>query len=172
MEAPRVVKIWPPNYIGRMTRSDFDLTYQLVDRSLRLAAHVEAATAQAMSELGLSAPLANLLWQIDPNEPPTMGQLASLRYVDKATITGLINKLESRGFVARRQTLTDKRSRLVVLLPAGEEVRDKLLQAITVTTPFATLARTEKRALLELLTKAVPIDPALKEPWRPSTKGH
>ncbi|SNB72777.1 DNA-binding transcriptional regulator, MarR family [Agrobacterium sp. 719_389] len=153
-----------------MTRVDFDLTYQLVDRSLRLAAHVEAATAQAMNELGLSAPLANLLWQIDPDQPPTMGQLASLRYVDKATITGLVAKLEARGFVARQQTSTDRRSRVVVMLAAGKAVRDQLLHAITTATPFATLALSEKHELLELLTKAVPVDPTLKQPWRDSSE--
>lgn len=48
--------------------------------------------------------------------------LAEKTSKDKACLTNLINNLEKKGWVVRREDETDRRNRLVYFTPEGEEV--------------------------------------------------
>jgi MarR family transcriptional regulator, lower aerobic nicotinate degradation pathway regulator len=50
---------------------------------------------------------------------PTMNELARLLSLDKSSVTGLIDRAESRGLVARSPSTTDRRVVLVSLTDAG-----------------------------------------------------
>lgn len=54
-----------------------------------------------------------------------MKELAARTGVTTGTLTVLVDRLESRGFVERRPNETDRRSILVGLTPAGERAFDE-----------------------------------------------
>lgn len=75
------------------------------------------------------------------------------------TVTGLVNKLESRGFVERVSNPNDKRSKLLVLTDYAEEKRAEFLALANTLEAEMTdgLSDSEVRLLTELLQKVIDI---------------
>ena len=83
-----------------------------------------------------------------------MGQLAETLACDASNVTGLVDRLESRGLVRRRPSAADRRVKVLDLTPTGSRLRALLLDRMT--TPPATLGRLsdrEQRALVRILTR-------------------
>lgn len=51
--------------------------------------------------------------------------LAKRCYLDNSTITGVIDRLEKAGYVARERVESDRRAYNIVLLPKAYEIREK-----------------------------------------------
>ncbi len=131
--------------------------YHLVDRVLTLSSGTFGAVSFAMRELDLSVPVANLLWQLDPERPaPSMGELAGKLYVDPSTVTFLVDKLEDRGLVERRASERDRRVKAVVLTEDGKRLRARLVEIVTTRSPLGVLTREERDQLWRILAKALP----------------
>ena len=45
---------------------------------------------------------------------------------DKACLTNLMNNLEKKGYVHRKEDLADRRNKLVFLTPEGEEFKEQI----------------------------------------------
>src|SRR5467141_5457881 len=106
------------------------------------------------AELQLSPAQCHVLHLIEPGRPMPMGQLAETLACDASNVTGLVDRLESRGFVRRRPSATDRRVKMLDLTPTGSRLRTLLLDRMT--TPPATLRRLsvrEQRALVRILTR-------------------
>lgn len=69
--------------------------------------------------------LLNLL--TDPGEGLTQSDLGRELLTHRSNITGLVDRLEKRGFVARRDQAGDRRAWRVVLTPAGRRLMDAIL---------------------------------------------
>ena len=106
------------------------------------------------AELQLSPAQCHLLRLIEPGRPIPMGQLAETLACDASNVTGLVNRLESRGLVRRRPSAGDRRVKVLDLTPTSVRLRTLLIDRIT--TPPATLRRlsvSEQRALVRILTR-------------------
>jgi DNA-binding MarR family transcriptional regulator len=106
------------------------------------------------AELQLSPAQCHVLRLIEPGRPVPMGQLAATLACDASNVTGLVDRLESRGLVCRHPSATDRRVKVLDLTPAGSRLRTLLLDRMT--TPPATLRRLsvrEQRALVRILTR-------------------
>src|SRR5712671_6693310 len=106
------------------------------------------------AELELSPAQCHVLHLIEPGRPVPMGQLAETLACDASNVTGLVDRLESRGLVRRRPSAEDRRVKVLDLTPAGSRLRTLLLDRMT--TPPATLRRLsvrEQRALVRILTR-------------------
>jgi MarR family transcriptional regulator, organic hydroperoxide resistance regulator len=106
------------------------------------------------AELELSPAQCHVLHLIEPGRPIPMGQLAETLACDASNVTGLVNRLESRGLVRRRPSTEDRRVKVLELTPPGVRLRTLLLDRMT--TPPATLRRlsvSEQRALVRILTR-------------------
>lgn len=102
----------------------------------------------------LSPAQCHVFHRIEPGRPIPMGQLAETLACDASNVTGLVDRLESRGLVRRRPSAADRRVRVLDLTPTGARLRALLLDRIT--TPPATLGRLsvrEQRALVRILTR-------------------
>lgn len=73
------------------------------------------------------------------------------------TVTGLVNKLESRGFVERVSNPNDKRSKLLVLTDYAEEKRAEFMALANTLEAEMTdgLSDSEVRLFTELLQKVI-----------------
>src|SRR2546422_4528318 len=71
------------------------------------------------AEFELSPAQCHLLHLIDPEQPTSMGRLAETLACDASNMTGLVDRLESRGLVRRCPSPEDRRVKVLELTPAG-----------------------------------------------------
>jgi DNA-binding MarR family transcriptional regulator len=110
----------------------------------------------AASELDLHPAQAGALLQMEPGAPLPMHELASMLACDNSNVTGIVDRLEAHGLVARQAYAQDRRVRHIVLTPLGTELREGMRSRMAY--PPAALGRlsaAEQRQLRDLLGKAL-----------------
>src|SRR5438874_7035489 len=101
------------------------------------------------SKFQLSPAQCHVLHLIEPDRPIPMGELAETLACDASNVTGLVDRLESRGLVRRRPSAGDRRVKVLVLTPTGSRLRALLLDRMTA--PPAALERLSQREQRELV---------------------
>jgi DNA-binding MarR family transcriptional regulator len=110
--------------------------------------------AEMTEEFDLSGSQLHALYLL--GEPRSMGELAQRLVCDASNVTGLVDRLESRGLIERRPGPGDRRVRMLVLTPAGEELRARALARFgEAPAGIAALTADEQRTLRDLLRKAL-----------------
>ena len=102
----------------------------------------------------LSSTQCHVLRVIEPGRPVSMGQLAEMLACDASNVTGLVDRLESRGLLRRCPSTADRRVKVLELTPPGSRLRGLLLDRMT--EPPATLQRltiSEQRSLVRILSR-------------------
>ncbi len=113
----------------------------------------------AASELDLHPAQAGALLQMEPGEPRPMHELATLLACDNSNVTGIIDRLEARGLVARQPYEQDRRVKHVVLTSLGEQLRTQLLAEVgRAPGELERLSSGEQRRLRDLLLRVVADD--------------
>jgi MarR family transcriptional regulator, organic hydroperoxide resistance regulator len=103
-------------------------------------------------------PLAMVVSKLD--EPTPMGKLAEILCLDGSTVTWVVDRLEERGVVERRNHPTDRRVRLVALTDEGLAIRDELRAKLAVPpSSIAALPAADQRKLRDILREALDHDP-------------
>jgi DNA-binding MarR family transcriptional regulator len=94
------------------------------------------------------------LWKAGPQSPGSLGERL---LVSSGVMTNRLDRLEERGFVARRPHPTDRRGVLVELTDAGKEALDTLIaaQVPTEAAIFADVTPEEREQLNDLLRKVM-----------------
>ncbi len=67
------------------------------------------------------------LRSLDPERPLAMSTLADALACDASNVTGIVDKLESRGLIARRGADHDRRIKMLCVTQAGRALRDRLI---------------------------------------------
>src|SRR5579859_1307681 len=111
-----------------------------------LFAHQRRRFLVAASDLDLHPAQAGVLLQLET--PLPMRHLAAILGCDNSNITGLVDRLETRGLVSRQPSPDDRRVRHIVLTPAGRRLRDQLLDRVG--RPTAGLDRLEALEQVQL----------------------
>jgi DNA-binding MarR family transcriptional regulator len=102
------------------------LGYLLKHAQLRLA----GLTSAALAPLGISGRECAVLIAIDDRAPLSQQEVARRLDVDRTTMVALVDDLEHKGLVQRRQDPDDRRKNVVVLTGQG---RDTLRRATAAT---------------------------------------
>jgi len=104
---------------------------------------------------------------LEPDRPLAMSTLAEALVCDASNVTGIVDKLESRGLIARQSAEGDRRIKMLVVTEKGRLLRDQLW-ARTMEPPRAVTALPEetRRRLAEALRAVV--DERLAESTDPS----
>src|SRR6266581_3033104 len=82
------------------------------------------------SEFELSPAQCHVLHLIEPDRPVPMGRLAQALACDASNVTGLVDRLESRGLVRRQPSPEDRRVKALELTPAGARLLSKVLKRL------------------------------------------
>jgi DNA-binding MarR family transcriptional regulator len=107
-------------------------------------------------EFDLSPVQCHVLHLIEPGRPVPMRRLADVLACDASNVTGLIDRLESRGLVQRRASEDDRRVKVLDLTPSGSQLRARLLRGMTGEShPLSRLTAREHRLLVKILEKLV-----------------
>jgi DNA-binding MarR family transcriptional regulator len=108
------------------------------------------------SEFDLSPPQIWALKALEPGAPRPMSELAGALHCDNSNVTGIVDRLEARGLVARRPGEHDRRVKMLEVTPEGEEVRRRLAARLSEPPDaIAGLPAADQRALRDILRRAV-----------------
>ena len=125
-----------------------------VDALAQLAFVITGMVERRAADAQLSIPAVRLLGVLRDREP-TMQELARFLTLDKSSVTGLVDRAERRGLVARGPSPADKRAVLVRLTDDGRSLVTGAagLFAADVTAMLDRLAPRDRAALSRLVTR-------------------
>jgi DNA-binding MarR family transcriptional regulator len=131
-----------------------------LERAVRLNHEIFMRTsdriADVLAEHGLTHATAQVLWAIDPAEPPaSMKALAALLFCNASNLTFMAGQLVDRGLVERTADRADKRSRALVLTEEGVRVRAAVMRATLGISPLANLGPDQLATVLALFEAAL-----------------
>lgn len=78
-------------------------------------------------------------------------ELGEYLYLDSGTLTPVLKKLESKGYISRKRSKNDERNLVVKLTPSGEELKEKALQIPEQMRQCININETEFASLYKLL---------------------
>ena len=90
------------------------------------------------------------LWE---HQSLSVSELGECLYLNSATLTPVLKRLEAKGYISRRRSTEDERSVIVSITPAGMELQDKALQVPYQMGSCISLGQSEALALKQLLDK-------------------
>jgi DNA-binding MarR family transcriptional regulator len=115
-----------------------------------------ARVGTTLSRLSLTFAQAHALRLLDPERPLPMSSLAERLFCDASNVTGIADRLESRGLVERRSAEGDRRVKALTLTAAGVELREQVLAVMSEPpAAIALLSAADQRALRDILRRAV-----------------
>ena len=125
-----------------------------VDGLAQLSFVIMGMLERRAAEHDLSIPATRLLGVLRDREP-TMQQLARLLELDKSSVTGLVDRAERRGLVARVPSPADKRAVLVRLTDDGRALVSASAErfATDVTAMLGHLPARDRAALARLVSR-------------------
>jgi DNA-binding MarR family transcriptional regulator len=98
----------------------------------------------------------HVLHLIEPGHPLPMSRLAETLSCDASNVTGLVDRLESRGLVRRQSSPEDRRVKVLQLTPTGARLRTQLLRQMTAASlPLSRLSLEQRRTLVKILEALV-----------------
>ena len=107
-------------------------------------------------EFDLSPIQCHVLHLLEPGRPLPMSRLAGTLSCDASNVTGLVDRLESRGLVRRQPSPQDRRVRVLQLTATGARLRAQLLRQMTGgSLPLSRLSLNQQRALVKILETLV-----------------
>lgn len=99
---------------------DLSVQEQVIAAIRRITRAIDLHSRDLLQKNGMTIPQLAALRAIGRRQPVTVGELAKHIHLGQATVTGILDRLEKRGFIARRRGDRDRRSVVVQLTPDGE----------------------------------------------------
>ncbi|MBJ6638534.1 MULTISPECIES: MarR family winged helix-turn-helix transcriptional regulator [unclassified Streptomyces] len=138
----------PPN-----TRRPDELTMEVVELIGDVVARFYADYEEAAAAHALTGPQARLLSLLSL-EPLPMRKLAHKLKCEPSNVTGIVDRLESRGLAERRPDPADRRVKLAAATDEGRRVARDLREGLRFARePLAGLSDEERRSLRDLLRR-------------------
>ncbi|MGW1544871.1 MarR family winged helix-turn-helix transcriptional regulator [Streptomyces sp. NPDC002309] len=139
------------------TRPDA-LTMEVVDLIGSVVARYHEEYEEAAAEHALTGAQARLLGLLSL-EPLPMRKLANKLKCEPSNVTGIVDRLESRGLAERRPDPADRRVKLAAATDEGRRVARSLRDSLRFARePLAGLSEEERRTLRDLLGRMVAVD--------------
>ena len=108
------------------------------------------------AEFDLSPIQCHVLHLIEPGRPLPMNRLAETLSCHASNVTGLVDRLESRGLVRRQPSTEDRRVKVLQLTPTGLRLRTQLLKRVAGRSrPLSRLSLDQQRTLVKILEALV-----------------
>jgi DNA-binding MarR family transcriptional regulator len=122
----------------------------------RVAKAKHGVLSAKLAELDLTPVQAHALRLLDPGQPLGMRALADVLYCHAANVTGIVDRLESRGLVERRPGAGDRRVKTLALTAEGAVVRAQVIELMREPpAALAALSPADTLALRDILARAL-----------------
>jgi DNA-binding MarR family transcriptional regulator len=93
---------------------------------------------------------------LDPDTPMPMSALAERLFCDASNVTGIADRLETRGLVRRQSAEGDRRVKALTITPKGMKLREQVVELMTQPpAAIAALDEEDQLALRDILARAV-----------------
>jgi DNA-binding MarR family transcriptional regulator len=122
-----------------------DPVLQFLQTVWQLEHALERASKRMEDALGVSGPQRFAVRIIGVNPGITSGQLAAILHLHPSTVTGIVQRLESRKLVRRTGSPTDRRVTHLHLTPAGTRLNTPALRGTVERAARLTLRRCSDR---------------------------
>lgn len=93
-----------------------------------------------------------VLWEKKTVNVKTLGECL---YLDSGTLTPVLKKLESKGYITRNRSSEDERNLVVTITDEGEALRDKALKVPAAIGACVKLSKEEAEILYKILYKII-----------------
>ena len=93
-----------------------------------------------------------VLWEQKSLNVKTLGEKL---YLDSGTLTPVLKKLESKGYITRERSNEDERNLLVTITEEGEQLRERALSIPPAMGSCVKLSAEESKLLYDLLYKII-----------------
>ena len=146
----------PASPAGAVGSSDdrIELVDELADLVSEMAGQLRRHFARAAADLGLPPGQACALNELDG--PLAMRELAKRMGCEPSNVTFVVDRLEARGLVERHQDPHSRRTKQLILTPAGDQLRRRLrARAACDPPPLAALSQRQQHQLRALLIQAL-----------------
>jgi DNA-binding MarR family transcriptional regulator len=120
---------------------------------------IDTNSKKLVKRVGLTGPQLVILQEITRMGEVTAGEIAQAVSLSQATVTGILERMEKRGLLARRRSERDKRRIMVRITRNGQQVLDDappLMQEAFVDR-FSDLQEWEQTMILSALQRLVSI---------------
>lgn len=108
------------------------------------------------AEFDMSPVQLHILSSLQPGEHMAMNALANILSCDNSNVTGLVDRLESRGWIERRNAEHDRRIKMIGMTEAGVQIREQLLKRMAQPPRSITgLSLEDQNAIIDILTRAL-----------------
>jgi DNA-binding MarR family transcriptional regulator len=106
---------------------------------------------------GITGPQLVILQELSEHEDISVGELAKIVSLGQATVTGVLNRLEKRGFIIRKRSEEDKRRVYIRATEACKELLDEAPTPLqeTFLSQFEKLQNWEQHLILSSLQRMV-----------------
>lgn len=81
-----------------------------------------------LEPLGLTHPQYLVMLALWERSPRSLGDLAAALYLEPATLSPLLKRLESAGHITRSRSSADERALAIELTPEGQALRERALE--------------------------------------------
>ncbi|MGC1238152.1 MAG: MarR family transcriptional regulator [Acidimicrobiales bacterium] len=131
----------------------------VVDGLVQLSFSIQAIVGRVTARYDASIIQARLLGALRDREL-SMAQIAGLLNLDKSSATGLVDRAESKGYVARKTVPQDGRSVHVTLTSDGRRIVNRVANEIAreIDAIVGSLSDTDRARLSLLASKVVQLD--------------
>lgn len=142
---------------NRKHPEDQTLTNEVLVALRRIIRAIDLYSRSLVKEHSITGPQLVILQALSKNKEMSVGELAKSVSLGQATVTGILDRLEKRGFIVRRKSDDDKRK--VFISPTEES--NKMVAATpsalqqTFVRQFEKLQDWEKNMILAVLQKIV-----------------
>jgi DNA-binding MarR family transcriptional regulator len=107
-------------------------------------------------EFDLSPMGLKMLYLLEPGTEQPMSHLAETLFCDASNVTGIVDRLEARQLIERRDSPRDRRVKLIALTSEGAVVRERIRERLhEPPEQIAALSSDDKRSLRDVLRRAV-----------------
>lgn len=142
--------------MATMTRRAENVSEETWKLLFELAKKKHASLSAALLELELTPVQGHALRLLEPERPLAMSALADALFCHASNVTGIVDRLESRGLVERRPGLEDRRVKTLALTAEGARVRGRVVELMAAApVEIASLTRADQRALRDILRRAL-----------------
>ena len=126
------------------------LSAEVVDLLKRITKRYVSEYEAAAAQHGLTPQQAKALLALDEALP--MRHVAERVGAEPSNVTGIVDRLQTRGLVERQADPTDRRIKLIATTDAGKSVAAKLRGHLRFASdPLAALTESQRRTLRDLL---------------------
>jgi MarR family transcriptional regulator, organic hydroperoxide resistance regulator len=107
-------------------------------------------------EFDLTPMQGHALRSLDPDRPVAMSVLADALICDASNVTGIVDKLESRGLIVRQADDNDRRIKMLAVTAKGRQLRERLsARLLEPPAVIAAMPADARRQLAEVLRAVV-----------------